>query len=141
VKPWNGHLLLEEAAGDKGGDGGEQPLDAPKLDGLPIEHGASAEEQADGESAYDAQDTSRKATTADMLRPSRRPRLVSSATPGISRGTFRSGRLAPQAWQYSEETMIRFRTAGCAPFRPATAADARRGGAKTHDESDQLLLP
>jgi hypothetical protein len=57
VKPWNGHLLLEEAAGDKGGDGGEQPLDAPKLDGLPIEHGASAEEQADGESAYDAQDT------------------------------------------------------------------------------------
>lgn len=43
--------FFEEGAGDEAGDGSEEPLYAPELDGLPVEGGAGGEEDSDGDCA------------------------------------------------------------------------------------------
>ncbi|MGA2356404.1 MAG: hypothetical protein ABSG02_18065 [Terriglobales bacterium] len=53
-------LFLQEAASYEGGHRGEQPLDAPQLDGLPVEQGTRTEKQADGKSSDEAEDTGHK---------------------------------------------------------------------------------
>jgi len=44
-------VLFEEGAGDETGDGSEEPLDAPELDGLPVERGAGGEQDPDRDRA------------------------------------------------------------------------------------------
>jgi len=55
-----GELLLEHRARDKGGDRRNQPLDAPQLDGLPVEEGASAKEHADRQGTHYTEDAEQK---------------------------------------------------------------------------------
>lgn len=48
----NWQLFLKQAAGNKGSDRREQPLDPPQLDGLPVENGPGAEKHANRQSSH-----------------------------------------------------------------------------------------
>jgi hypothetical protein len=50
-----GELFLQQAAGNECSNSAEQPFDAPQLNGLPIENGSRAKEDAHTERSHDTE--------------------------------------------------------------------------------------
>lgn len=82
-----GGLFLKQTSCSEGGHGGDQPLNSPQLDRLPVEGSADAEEYADGQSADHAKQAQQK---SDRGRQGEAEALTEGGKLGTA-GNFRGG--------------------------------------------------